>query len=356
MTQPQHDDPFAESRNQMVQGLAVAATVGEAAARWAAVGIQNRAAQAERQAAADEAARAAQRLANEAQDKQDRELIDKGFTDWLSRASTEETVRLWRTATVYAAAGNTRAGEAAGLAHERLRRMNAPLMDAYDRYRATGMGQAEAMKAAAYQTWLAQARNYQPPQSGGRPHGAREPDQLGQHGPAALPGGPGLLDAMDAAVRAEAGRLAAHVSPEALDRLQREWRAAGMAPAADAAELLGQLAREAADTGAMPRAVADGLAASLQAQAVTERRAADLDNAQPDNAATANVDEHHQGQSQGQVHADLADADLAAAGSRQRALMSQTFPPLTGVGRMPAHVAAKTPANATPAQRKARTR
>jgi hypothetical protein len=128
-----------------------------------------------------------------------------------------------------------------------------------------------------------------------------------------------------------------------------------MAPAADAAELLAQLARKAADTGAMPRGVADGLVASLTAQAATERRTADLDNAQPDNPATTMVDEHHQGQSRGQVYVDLADADLAAVGSRQRSLMSQTFPPLT-VRTMPAHVAGKQPANATPAQRKARTR
>jgi hypothetical protein len=100
--QAQHDDPFGDVRNQIAQGLAVAATVGEAAARWAAVGIQKRAADAEGQAGAKNATCAADRLANSGQERQDRKLIDKGPTDWLSRASMEATVRLWRTATIYA--------------------------------------------------------------------------------------------------------------------------------------------------------------------------------------------------------------------------------------------------------------
>jgi len=351
VTQP-HDDPLGEARNQILQGLAVVATVGEAAARWAAVGIQNRAAAEERQDLADQAARRIQRAATDAADKKDQALIDKGLTDWLSRATMDETVRLWRTATVHAATGNHRAAQAAGLAAERLRQMNEPLMHAYDRRRASGMSQAEAMRAAAYDV----ARTYPEPPSGARPHGTREPQQLGQHGPAALTGGPGLLDEMDAAVRAEAGRLAAHISPEALDRLQREWREAGLVPAADAAELLAQTAREAARTGVMPDAAADSLTAALYARAATERRAADQDKAQPDNPATTRVDEHHQGHARGETQADLADGDLAAAGSQQRRLMSQTFPPLTQVATVPGHVAGKAPANAVPANRRGRTR
>ena len=355
MTQPQHDDPFAEARNQMLQGLAVAATVGEAAARWAAVGIQNRATQTERQTAAEQASRAAQRLATTAQEKQDRALIDKAFTDWLSRATLDETVRVWRTATVYAAAGNTRAGEAAWLAQDRLRKMNGPLMDAYDRHRANGMGQAEAMKAAAYQMW--ETQTHYPPQSGGRPYGTRESETLrAGAGGKTLAAGGSSLDELDAAVRAEAAQLAAHISPEALAQLQREWRLAGQAPAADAAGLLIQVAREAVNRGAMAPAAADTLVASLQAQADAEQRAAALDNAERDDPATGNVNEHHHGEDQGRVHTDVAAADLAAAGDRQRSLMSQTFPPLTTVGGLPAHVNAKQPANATPAQRKARTR
>ncbi|XVU24204.1 hypothetical protein ACQPZJ_44400 [Actinoplanes sp. CA-054009] len=355
MTQPQHEDPFAEARNQLLQGFAVAATVGEAAARWAAVNIQNRAAQTERQTTAEQASRAAQRLATTTQDKQDRALIDKAFTDWLSRATLDETVRVWRTATVYAAAGHPRAGKAAWLAQERLRQMNGPLMDAYDRHRANGMSQAEAMKAAAYEMWEMQARY--PSQSGGRPHGTREPDRLrAGAGGKTLPPGGASLDELDAAVRAEAAQLAAHISPEALDQLQREWRLAGQTPAADAAGLLLQLALDAVNRGAMAPAAADALIASLQAQADTEQRAAALDSAERDDPATGNINEHHQGEDQGRVHTDVAAADLAAAGERQRSLMSQTFPPLTTVGGLPAHVSAKQPANTSPAQRKAKTR
>lgn len=354
MTQPQHEDPFADARNQMLQGLAVAATVGEAAARWAAVGIQNRASQGERQNAAEEASRAAQRLATSTQEKHDRALIDKAFTDWLSRATLDETVRVWRTATVYAAAGNTWAAEAAWLAQERLRKMNGPLMDAYDRHRANGMGQAEAMKAAAYQMWETEARY--PSRSGGRPHGTRESDGLraGAGGKILGPGG-SSLDELDAAVRGEAARLASHISPEALAQLQREWRLAGQAPAADAAGLLIQVTREAANRGAMAPATADALAASLQAQADTERRSAAVDSTERDDPATGNVNEHHQGEDHGRVHTDAAAADLAAARNRQHSLMSQTFPPLTTVGGPPAHVSAKQSAN-TPVQRKAKAR
>ena len=43
----QHDDPIGDARSQMVQALAVLTTVGEAAARWAAAGAQNRAQRAE---------------------------------------------------------------------------------------------------------------------------------------------------------------------------------------------------------------------------------------------------------------------------------------------------------------------
>ncbi|MEV6638408.1 hypothetical protein AB0M54_47620 [Actinoplanes sp. NPDC051470] len=105
----------------------------------------------------------------------------------------------------------------------------------------------------------------------------------------------------------------------------------------------------------MAPAAADAFAASLQAQADTEQRAAALDNAGRDDPANGNVNEHHQGEDQGQVHTDDA-ADLAAAGDRQRSLMSQTFPPLTTVGGPPTHASAKQPATTTPAQRKARTR
>src|SRR4051812_30737285 len=126
VSQP-HDNPFGEAHAQLLQTLAAASTVGEAAARWAAVGIQNRAARAEQEATRDQAADAAQRQAarlTEQAGRRDRPLIDKGLTDWLKHASVEETMRLWRTATVHAAAGNPTAAEAVHLAQVRLRKMN----------------------------------------------------------------------------------------------------------------------------------------------------------------------------------------------------------------------------------------
>lgn len=357
MTQAQHDDPFGEVRTQAAQVLAVAATVGEAAARWYAVGLQKKTGLAEAENRTDAAERAADRLANRTQETADRNLIDQGLTDWLRSASMEETVRLWRTATIYAAAGNARAAQAANLAQERLRMVNRPLMDAYDRHRGKGMGQAEAMKAAAYDIWEAEARaRAHPPGSDARPHGTREPDHLtaGADGKALTAGGAALND-IDAAVRAEVGKLAAHVSPEALDNLQRTWREQGLVPAADAAGLLAQVAREAASAGQMPAVAADGLINTDRSQADTEQRAAELDDATPDDPDTVEVNEHDQGHDHANVHTEHANADRDAAATQQQ-LMGQAFPPLTSIGRVPAHVATKQAASAVTTQRTRRTR
>ena len=74
--QQQHDDPFGEARAQLVQGLAVLATVSEAVARWYAVGLQRRAedqAKADRAAQVSQAAREqAEQLAREAELAEDR--------------------------------------------------------------------------------------------------------------------------------------------------------------------------------------------------------------------------------------------------------------------------------------------
>jgi hypothetical protein len=382
-----HEDPFAEVRSQAAQVLAVAATVGEAAARWYAVGVQNRAAATERDTAADEARRAADRLATDAQEQQDRQLINQGLTEWLSHASMEETVRLWRTATIHAAAGDPRATEAANRAQDRLRTVNTPFMDAYDRRRAAGMPQADAMRAAAYDVWEAESHapaNRTPPSA--RPHRGKGP---------ALPAAGDLVEELDAAVRAEAARLATHVDPDALATLQRQWRAAGMAPAADAAALLHQFADDAVRTGAMSRAAADGLiagrpesgaaqpaepdqVATVQAvpglsaddeindvasaqrhvlieQADTEERTADIEQGEPDDPSTPDADEHRDGQDQAGAHTEHADADLAAA-AHQQELMRHAFPQLTNIGQLPGHVATRKPATATPAMRKAKTR
>jgi len=371
----QHDDPFGEARTHLLQALAVAATVGEAGARWVAVGIQNRAAAAERVATADQTAAALRRHADRLDGgtgppDDERWLIERAFGQWLDKADLVDTARLWRTAAVHAAAGNPRAAEAMARAEARLARMHPDLVNAYRRYCGAGRPPAEAMKAAAYAVWEAEARAHPGPAA--RPHGGpvAQPLRAGADGRALPPGGP-ALDDLDAAVRAEAGRLAAHVSPEALDTLQRQWRAAGRAPAADAAGLLAQYARDASAAGHISAAAADHLAASVRQAATAEpgddaaarhltgyaeqqRRAGTLDYGAPDLAHTA-VDEHDAGLTTGRVRHGAAEHD--AAGAAQRRRMGQAFPPLTQVGLDPA-VAAKRPATVVPnrSPRQGRTR
>src|SRR4051794_25140945 len=96
----QYDDPIGETRQQFLQGLATMSTVGEAAARWAAVGIQQRAGQAEAAAAAH---REAAHLADKV--RAERKTMAAGLNgDWLTRATFIEVASVWRTATVHAAA------------------------------------------------------------------------------------------------------------------------------------------------------------------------------------------------------------------------------------------------------------
>ena len=95
--QQQHDDPFGEARAQLVQGLAVLATVSEAVARWYAVGLQQRAedqAKADRAAQISAAAREhAEQLAREAEiaeDRAERQHVAQAFDDdWLDQADLQ---------------------------------------------------------------------------------------------------------------------------------------------------------------------------------------------------------------------------------------------------------------------------
>lgn len=360
MTQPQHDDPVGEARAQLLQGLAVLSTVGEAGARWVAVGMQKRAADAEAAAKRDEAARAAQQEADDLQEQEQRagrERIERGLTDWLEHADLADTARLWRTAAVYAAAGNPDAKVAVGLAQDRMRRIHPPFMAAYDRLRADGVPEVDAMRRAAREVWETEAHNYRPPHANGRPQPGREPEQLaaGANG-RSLPGGPGMLDDLDRAVREEAGRLAEHISPEALNALQVSWRNAGNVPAADAAGLLAQYAQDAAERGAMPRTAADALAASLRQRGDREAEAASRESGQADLPDTATVDEHTDGQRAATADRDAAAHDQAtAAAAAQQDGMRAAFP---GPPRPGAIVAGKRPATvvAGPAQTQARGR
>src|SRR6266511_1619547 len=283
----QHDDPVAEARTQMLQALAVAATVGEAGARWVAVGIQQRAARAEQaerasRAAAEQAARMAPDAQLSDEQRSVREQIDRAFTDWLDKADFVETAQVWRASAVATAAGNP-----------------------------------------------------------ARPHGGRDPDGLRAGADGRALGASGtILDEMDAAVRAEVGRLAMHVSPEALDQLQRQWRAAGRVPAADAAGLLAQYARQARADGVLPPVVADEMEATarragaarskeaddaaarhLSGHEGAERRVGTIAYGSPDLAATP-MNEPDVGLVSGAGHHEAADHD--AAGAAQRRRMAQT--------------------------------
>jgi hypothetical protein len=362
----QHDDPLGEARQQLLQTLAVAATVGEAGARWVAVGLQQKANNAER--AARTATDTADRLTARSQPVDDTAIrIEQAFSQYLDQADLPETARIWRAATVAAAAGNPRGAEAMARAEDRLRRMHPGLMDAYDQHRAAGRSPADAMRAAAHEVWEAEARAY-PPRPG-RPHAGPTRDELGPgaNGRAIGPAGTAIND-LDAAIRSEVAHLAEHVSPEALDRLQREWRAAGRVPAADAAGLLLQYADQARADATLPAVVADQLAATARAgrdpvteavadnlngHAAAERGQSELANGTPDLRATP-VNEHATGLVTANVDEAAADHDTAGAAQRRR--MAQTFPPLTHVGAVNPIVADKQAAHVVPTRQIGRTR
>ncbi|MEW2385736.1 hypothetical protein AB0873_27105 [Micromonospora sp. NPDC047707] len=331
MTHPQqHDDPIAETRQQFLQGLATMATVGEAGARWAAVGIQNKAADRERQARRDQAAGKARREADRlaAKVRADRERMAASLDgDWLvNKATFVEAAAVWRTATIHAGTDPV-ARRVAEFAEHRLRRFRPDLMAVYERHRQGGTPTPEAMRAAAREVWESDAR------AGHRQHGARAhggtPARPGiaQDGPAALPpGGSALVDDFDAAVRQEAMNLAQHVRPEALDELQRQWRASGRLPAGEPVQLLRDLAAEM--NQAIRAGEADGqpveairlaqghvekaLARDLQRRAAAERGEGVRDGGTVDNPRTS-TDEQAAGQSASVLRDNNADHTVATA-------------------------------------------
>lgn len=351
MQPQQHEDPINESKQQLLQGLATMSTVLEAGARWAAVGIQNKAAEREQQVqqekAADVARREAEKLQAKVNDERQR-MAARIDGDSLSRSTFGEAAQVWRTATVHAAGGDPVAQKVAGLAADRLRDLRPDLMDAYDRYRANGRPVHDAMRAAARDVWESDARANRGPGPHARPHGTREPDQIGKDGPAALPvGGWKPLNDIDAAVRREAGRLMEHVSVEALDELQRRFRQAGNLPAGEAVDLLKQYAGAQVDAGAMSAAAARSMAEHLDGLATAERGRGVAAGGAIDDPRTA-VDEHTAGQVTSAVRDDTADhqvATAAAVRASARPAWANAFPALT-VGKVPAAVAAKQPAQA----------
>ncbi|WP_432049935.1 hypothetical protein [Verrucosispora sp. NA02020] len=367
MPHPQHhDDPVAETRQQFLQGLATMATVGEAGARWAAVGIQNKAAERERQAQRDQAATTARREADRlaAKVRADRERMAAALDgDWLvTRATFAEAAGVWRTATIHAGTDPV-ARRAAEFAEQRLRQFRPDLMAAYQRHRQTGTPISEAMRAAAREIWEHDARSgYR--QHGARPHGGT-PDRPGitPEGPVALPpGGCGVVDDFDAAVRHEAMKLAEHVRPEALDELQRQWRATGRLPAGEPVQLLRDLAAQmnqairAGEADGQPveairlaqNHVEEALARDLYSRAAAERGEGVRAGGTVDDPRTP-VDEHAAGQSASVFHDNSADHTAATAAAVHHAetvttpAWAQAFPKLR-VAQVTPVVAGKQPA------------
>ncbi|MEU3457208.1 hypothetical protein ABZ671_26925 [Micromonospora sp. NPDC006766] len=322
---------MAETRQQFLQGLATVATVGEAGARWAAVGIQNKAAEREREAQREQAAATARREADRlaAKVRADRERMAASLDgDWLvNKATFAEAAAIWRTATIHASSDPV-ARRAAEFAEQRLRQIRPDLMAAYERHRQAGVPLPEAMRAAAREVWESDAR------AGHRQHGsarahASTPNRprITPDGPAALPpSGSGLVDDFDAAVRQEAMKLAEHVRPEALDELQRQWRATGKLPAGDPVQLLRDLAAEmnqairAGEADGRPveairlaySHVEEALARDLQGRAAAERGEGIRDAGTVDNPRTPG-DEHAAGQTASVLHDDNADHTVATA-------------------------------------------
>ncbi|MEU7753687.1 hypothetical protein [Micromonospora sp. NPDC049171] len=381
MSHPQqHEDPMAETRQQFLQGLATMATVGEAGARWAAVGIQNKAAERERDARRDMAAAAARREADRlaAKVRADRVRMAASLDgDWLvNKATFTEAAAVWRTATIHASSDPV-AQRAAEFAEQRLRQIRPDLMAAYDRHRQSGAPIPEAMRTAAREVWERDARVGHRAYGGARAHGGT-PERRGitPDGPAALPpGGRAVVDGFDAAVRHEAMKLAEYVRPEALDELQRQWRAMGKLPAGEPVQLLRDLAAEmnqairTSDADGQPveairlaqSHVEETLARDLQSRAAAERGEGVRDGGTIDDPRTS-ANDHAAGQSASMLHDDNADQFAASVAAVRHAdtlatpAWVQAFPKLR-VPQVNAAVAGKQPATAvTAVQMQGRTR
>lgn len=349
MTQPPHEDPFDEAKQRSLQSLSVLATIGEAAARFAAVGIQRKAADQERAAgrkqAADAAGQEARRLADAA--RKDRAKIAAQFDgSWIKTATFKEAAETWRSAMVYAAAGDPVAQKAAGLALDRLGELHPQWRRAYDRHRRAGHPAPDAARAAAREVWEAESDWVRSQAGAARPHGGADRDELrvGANG-RALPAGGQVIDDLDAAVRAETVKLLGDVSPEALDRVQRRMRASGRVPAADPIGLARQYIAEARAAGVIPAVVADSADEDLLARAAEERARARAAAGAADNPTTP-IDEYADGQVTAAHQYGAADRDAAAA---QQARMAMTYQPLV-VGGKGAAAASTKPKAAAPAR------
>jgi hypothetical protein len=285
-------------------------------------GVQNRAGRAERalqahqlhDAAASQADRA-QRAALTVADQSARRLMDHALDrQWLDQASVLDVARVWRTAAMHAASGDQRAGQVLRRVHEQLRSLNPELIDAYERHRAAGLTVATAMQATIHTVWATQ-----PPGAG---HSS---------GPVVDPFGDELRDELDAEIRAEIARLAIDVDPGLLDRVQRQWRSVGHAPAADAAALLAQFARDL--RGLAPTSVVDEVHAAARRAATHTSTPATSPAPSPDHVEPVGPDDaaHATRDSQKRPRPGADQTAAAAKGADQRQRMGRAFPPLRRV-------------------------
>ncbi|MFI5843891.1 hypothetical protein ACIA8K_29755 [Catenuloplanes sp. NPDC051500] len=219
--QEQHPDFLAESGQRLGQSLAVLATLGEAAARLAAVEIRRR----QWREAQDE--RRSGRLSSppsptspdadlQRAKKHDRRLIAKALDDiWLDRADLLDLATVWRAARLR----ETQIPEARAAAEQvedRLRGYYPGPMRRYDDAVRAGTGRAEAMRAAVEEMARTPIM---------RAHGGRRS--------AAINGGIGMVvdpDDLDAAVQRERSRLAEGLDSRCVADLRRHG-AAGHAAA-----------------------------------------------------------------------------------------------------------------------------
>jgi hypothetical protein len=222
---PDQPDLVAEFTQRLGQGLAVLATLGEAAARLAAEEARRKERRDEQQDKAREIAEKrvrvdelARHAAARREAKRDRDLIGQALDDdWLGNADLLDLATVWR-------AGRARESQpgfpgamaAAQFVEDRLRDMYPRPMDRYDQAVAAGASRAAAMREAAEE--MAKTRP-------SRPQGGRTSPAL--HAPDRMP-----ADGFAAAVEAERDRIRVDAPdnyPEELRRLGAGGQAADRA-------------------------------------------------------------------------------------------------------------------------------
>ncbi|MEN3308859.1 MAG: hypothetical protein V7603_5061 [Micromonosporaceae bacterium] len=323
--QDQHADMAAEVGQRLGQGLAVLATLSEAAARLAAEEMRRRERREEADAQREKVAeklrqrgdQLAQHAARQAAARDKRVIAQATDPEWIAQADLYDLAEVWRTARAREHEFGPEARAAAETVEERLRQMYPRPMDLYDEAVRAGVPYAHAMRtAAAEMARTPVMRAHGGGRAGALPAGA---EPVGDAGFAA-------------AVSDEQIRLATGVDPAAY------------------AEQLHRL-------GTGGEAAAQALRETLATRAGQQLAAADRDAATDDNPATVGVDEHATvGMPRHSRDTGGAERDAAAAGTRTAAQLAGEWYPdgLNNPTAMPSHVASKRPAEATPTQKPAR--